>query len=254
MSISIFDAHFHIIDPKFPLVQNQGYLPDFYTVKDYIEEVQDWNFFGGAVVSASFQGFDQTYLKNALYELGSHYVGVTQLPKKTSDKDLQLLNQLGVRGVRFNCKRGGSENIKFIKEFALRIYDLLSWHVELYIDAKDLKYHIEELKELPSLSIAHLGLSKEGFKDLIFLVERGAKVKACGFSRLNFSPIEKIRELLKVNPFSVMFGSDLPSTRAPERFSLKDLKMMEDNFSFKELQLILYQNALRFYQIEYCTS
>ena len=32
----LFDAHFHIIDPRFPLVPNRGYLPDRYTVSDYL--------------------------------------------------------------------------------------------------------------------------------------------------------------------------------------------------------------------------
>ena len=59
----IFDAHFHIIDPRFPLVPNQGYLPEPFTVDDYRSRV---SVDGGAVVSASFQAYDQTYLVDAL--------------------------------------------------------------------------------------------------------------------------------------------------------------------------------------------
>ena len=36
---------------------------------------------GGAVVSGSFQGFDQSYLLDALDQLGPSFVGVTQLPR-----------------------------------------------------------------------------------------------------------------------------------------------------------------------------
>jgi predicted TIM-barrel fold metal-dependent hydrolase len=33
---AVFDAHLHIIDPRFPLVPNKGYLPPAFTVADYL--------------------------------------------------------------------------------------------------------------------------------------------------------------------------------------------------------------------------
>lgn len=33
----IFDAHLHVIDPRFPLVPNGGYLPEPFTAEDYLE-------------------------------------------------------------------------------------------------------------------------------------------------------------------------------------------------------------------------
>lgn len=62
----IFDAHCHIIDPQFPLIANNGYLPDPFGVGDYLATVQPLGVQGGAVVSGSFQGFDQGYLLQAL--------------------------------------------------------------------------------------------------------------------------------------------------------------------------------------------
>jgi len=26
--MKVFDAHFHVVDPRFPLVPNEGYVPD----------------------------------------------------------------------------------------------------------------------------------------------------------------------------------------------------------------------------------
>ena len=37
MTPPIFDAHCHIIDSRFPLVPNNGYLPEPFTVEDYLE-------------------------------------------------------------------------------------------------------------------------------------------------------------------------------------------------------------------------
>ena len=56
----IFDAHFHVIDPRFPLVPNQGFEPEPFTVSDYRSRVDGLEVVGGAVVSGSFQAFDQT--------------------------------------------------------------------------------------------------------------------------------------------------------------------------------------------------
>jgi predicted TIM-barrel fold metal-dependent hydrolase len=60
--MKIFDTHLHIIDKRFFLIPNQGYLPDYFSCKDYLESVNSLNVVRGAIVSGSFQGFDQSYL------------------------------------------------------------------------------------------------------------------------------------------------------------------------------------------------
>lgn len=93
-STSIFDSHFHIIDPKFPLHVNEGYLPESFTLDEYFSCVKDLNLNikGGAVVSASFQQYDQKYLKHTLSTLGNNFVGVTQVPISISDEEIIELN------------------------------------------------------------------------------------------------------------------------------------------------------------------
>ena len=131
--LSIFDCHFHIISKGYPLESNNGYLPDEFSIKDYYERVYGYTLKGGAVVSGSFQGFDQTYLLAALKSLGSGFVGVTQLPATVSDEEILNLNDHGVRGeIRFNLNRGGSAGAEHLVSMATRIYDLVGWHVELY--------------------------------------------------------------------------------------------------------------------------
>ena len=61
MALAVFDAHLHIIDPRFPLVASQGYVPEPFTVEDYRTRTAGLGITGGAVVSGSFQGFDQSY-------------------------------------------------------------------------------------------------------------------------------------------------------------------------------------------------
>jgi predicted TIM-barrel fold metal-dependent hydrolase len=52
----LFDAHFHVIDTRFPIYENNGYLPDEFTVGDYRARTEKLHVTGGAIVSGSFQG------------------------------------------------------------------------------------------------------------------------------------------------------------------------------------------------------
>ena len=193
--IKIFDSHVHIIDRRFPLYANSGYLPEPFTIADYRDYVRELELIGGAVVSGSFQKFDQSYLVAALKELGKNFFGVTQLKENTSDEEILRLHQFGVRAIRFNLRRIGMTDIPTLKSFANRVYDLAGWHTELYVDSSklpDLEHH---LISLPAVSIDHMGLSKEGLTCLQRLVEHGTKVKASGFGRLNFPPQTAIKSL-----------------------------------------------------------
>lgn len=78
--MKLFDSHFHVINPKFPLVENNGYLPPTFTAEDYIDSVKNYNVTGGAIVSGSFQAFDQEYLIDALQTLGDNFYGVANIP------------------------------------------------------------------------------------------------------------------------------------------------------------------------------
>ncbi|MCU7916693.1 MAG: amidohydrolase family protein [Candidatus Thiodiazotropha sp. (ex Gloverina cf. vestifex)] len=242
-------AHFHIIDPRFPLVENQGYLPLPFTCDDYLERMNDLPLKGGVVVSGSFQAFDQNYLLAALETLGPGFVGVSQLPASVDDSMLQQLDDAGVRGVRFNLYRGGSEVLAKLENFAHHIYERLNWHVELYTDALIIDRYHTMLSELPAVSIDHLALSRQASDRLLGLVEQGMKVKASGFGRLESNPIPLLREIFAANPDSLMFGSDLPSTRAPRPFAVRDLERIGEALCENGVKRVFCENARHFYRL-----
>ena len=244
-----FDAHFHIIDPRFPLVPNRGYLPDRYTINDYRERLKDYELHGGAVVSGSFQAFDQDYLVDALSRLGPGFAGVTQLPATVSDEELLELDNAGVRAVRFNLKRGGSESVKHLDSMARRVHEQVGWHVELYVDAKDLQELYPILVALPAVSIDHLGLSTAGLPTLLALAEQGIRVKASGFGRVDFDVGTALKDLYAANPDSLMFGTDLPSTRAARPYTDRDFQLLIDTLGEKAARQVFYTNAINFYRI-----
>jgi predicted TIM-barrel fold metal-dependent hydrolase len=243
-----FDCHFHIIDKNFPVVPNQGFMPDAFTSEDYLDRLKTVDLCGGAVVSGSFQAFDQTYLVHALKVLGPAFVGVTQLPQTVSDQELQELNNAGVRAVRFNVKRGGSEEIHHLESMARRVHQLAGWHTELYIDSTDLADLFETLVSLPSISIDHLGLSKAGFPTLLKLAEKGVRVKATGFGRVDFEVRPALTDLYAANPRALMFGTDLPSTRAPRPYRDDDYTLVLETLGEEKAANVFYKNAIEFYR------
>ena len=249
-SLKIFDSHLHIIDAKFPLVSNNGYVPEEFTVTNYCERMKNFHLLGGAVVSGSFQAFDQSYLISALQQLGPSFVGVTQLPSSVSDEQVFSLNTVGVRAVRFNLKRGGSADVNQLEGMARRLFDLVGWHAELYIDATALSELFHTLVALPAVSIDHLGLSRNGLSTLLRLAERGIRIKATGFGRTDFDVCAALKALYSANPDVLMFGTDLPSTRAPRAYSDKDIDIISAAVDDQGLRKILYENALRFYRLE----
>ena len=244
----IFDAHFHVIDPRFPLAANQGFVPEPFGVADYLARVAALDVAGGAVVSGSFQAFDQGYLRAALAALGERFVGVTQLPLTAADDEINDLDAAGVRAVRFNFRRGSSVGPDDLDRFARRVHDVAGWHVELYADAETLTSLEPALAKLPAVVIDHLGLSRSAQPVLRRLVERGARVKATGFGRLDFDPIPAVRELLAMDPASVVFGTDLPSTRAPRPFQDDDVARLANALSPADRERVLFQNAIALYR------
>lgn len=248
MATPIFDTHFHIIDFRFPVSANQGFMPPSFPVEDYRRRTQGLGIAGGVVVTGSFQNFDTAFMRDALAKLGPTFVGVAQLPADIADAEVRELDAIGVRGVRFNLVRGGSAGIEDLDRVARRVYDLARWHVELYADAKDLAPVFATLAALPAVSIAHLGLSTEGLPTLLRLVERGMKVKATGFGRIDMDVPAAIKALVASNPDCLMFGSDLPSQRARRPFEPADIDLIRGSIDSSLERKVFFENAAAFYR------
>jgi predicted TIM-barrel fold metal-dependent hydrolase len=247
--LRLFDAHLHIINPRFPLTANQGYLAPPFPVADYLRLARPLGVIGGAVVSASFQAFDLNYLEDALPALGPGFVGVAQLPLDTPIAEIGRLDALGVRAVRFNLYRGVQVDLRSMQRLAWRAREAAGWHTELYLDAAELPRLRGWLDELPAVCIDHLGLSRAGLAHLCELAARGAWVKASGFGRLDLPVAEALTALCNVNPSRVLWGSDLPGTRAPRPFDPRDLDLIAAALGDPGLtRRVLFDNAVELYR------
>jgi hypothetical protein len=59
-------------------------------------------------------------------------------------------------------------------------------------------------------------------------VERGAKVKATGFGRVELDVPSTLRAITAVDPDALLFGTDLPGTRARRPFAPTDLELVAE--------------------------
>ena len=119
----MYDTHFHIIDMRYPVQENQGFFPPSFPAPDYQARTQGLGITGGNVVSGSFQGFDTGFMHEALRVLGPTFTGVIQIPPTATDDEILKLDAIGVRGVRFNMARGGSADVADLENVAKRVWE-----------------------------------------------------------------------------------------------------------------------------------
>src|SRR6185369_3476706 len=244
----LFDSHCHIIDHRFPIVVNQGYTPPNFPLQDYLAQTKPLGVVAGAVVSGSFQANDQTYLIDTLPKLGTGWVGVTQIPNDYPDAEIAKLNTVGVRAVRFNVFRGRIDSVDDIVALATRVHAVAGWHSEIYADAAALAPHVDRLAKLPQLSIDHLGMTEAGVPVLLDLVAAGCKVKASGFGRVKLDVPKTMEAVARKNPNALVFGTDIPSTRAERPFQPSDIDLVERVLGQEFAQKAFWDNPLALYR------
>jgi predicted TIM-barrel fold metal-dependent hydrolase len=246
----IFDSHCHIIDHGFPIVANQGFTPAQFTLADYLAKAKPLGVAGGAVVSGSFQAFDQTYLLDVLPRLGPGWVGVTQIPADCPDSEIARLDAVGVRALRFNLFRGNVESVDEIAALARRAHAVAGWHAEIYADASALKPHVATLSRLPQISIDHLGMTEAGLATLLELVDAGCKVKATGFGRVHLDVANALEAIARRSPNALVFGTDIPSTRAKRPFEPSDIELVERVLGPELATRAFWHNPLELYRVK----
>jgi len=249
LSQKVFDSHCHIIDPRYPIIENQGYIPPPYTLNDYRQQTVPLGVSSGAIVSGSFHGFDQSYLKATLAILGPQWVGVTQVPNSITDQEVLELTNLRVRALRFNIFRGRVDSVDEIVSFANRVHQVGNWHAEIYADAAALAPHVAKLSKLPKIVIDHLGMTEKGLPVLLDLVDAGACVKATGFGRVNMNVPKMLEAVARHSPNALVFGTDLPSTRAKRPFDVSDITLIKDVLGKSLSDLVFWNNPRNLYRL-----
>jgi predicted TIM-barrel fold metal-dependent hydrolase len=246
MPPAVFDAHFHVMEPAFALVPNDGYVPEPFTADDYSGRTGPLGVTGGAVVAASFQA-GRAWLLDALERLGPRFVGVAEARPDLTDADVRALDRAGVRAVRVNLHRGGRAALDGLEALAARVHAVAGWHVEVYAGGRTMAELEDRLGALPQLVVDHLGLDRAALPVLLRLVARGARVKATGFGRVDLDVPATLRAIAAADPRALLFGTDLPSTRAARPFADADVDLIRATLG-AAAPAVLRDNALALYR------
>ncbi|MFC7557614.1 amidohydrolase family protein [Pseudoroseomonas wenyumeiae] len=246
----MIDAHFHVFDPRFPLPGNDGYVPPDFTARDYHAATAKFDLRGGVVVAASTHGLDPTPLVAAVAELGPGFVAVINADPSLSDEALRRLADAGVRGLRHNLYRGVASSMEDELLLAERAWHVAGLHTQIYADAALLRPFVGRLAKLGSrLVIDHLGMTEAGLPVVLDLVEAGAKVKATGFGRVSLDVPRALETIAGRSATALMFGTDLPSTRATRPFQASDIALLRNVLGQELAGTALHDNAAAYYQV-----
>ncbi len=230
------DTHCHVFGPasQFPYAAHRSYTPPDAPLAKYLAMLDTLGFDRGALVQGSAHGRDNAAMLDALKRHPQRLRGVAVADRDTAAAEFGTWDALGVSGLRFNHffrdgqlhYRGGVP-LEDAKILSAVLRDL-GWHLQLWIDVKDLPDTIPILKEigLPVVidhmgrTDAQTGVNAPGFQALLRLLgEGGCWVKLSGAHRVSHLPPDYPDAralhvaLVKENPDQLVWGSDWPHPR-----------------------------------------
>ena len=184
------DTHAHVFGPgsRFPYAEDRSYTPPDAPLEKYLRMLDTLGFARGALVQGSAHGRDNSAMLDALERHPERLRGVAVADEIVPVAELRRWASLGIRALRFNhFFRGGQLHYRggvHARERARRSAPLmkdLGWHMQLWIDVKDLPDTIPILKSigLPVVidhmgrTDARAGIDTPGFQSLVRLRRRG---------------------------------------------------------------------------------
>jgi predicted TIM-barrel fold metal-dependent hydrolase len=252
------DTHMHIVGPlsRYPLRDTRTFVPPEALLEDYLRTAALMGTERMVIVQPSFFGTDNACTLDAVGRAGDRARAVVVIDPEISDEALKDMHARGARGVRLQVIATGGLSLDLLEHVAKRIQPF-GWHVQLYMDARNLPPLVDRLKRLPVDVVfdhmAHVirtsGEDDPGFDALLDLMKEGRAWTK--LSNAVFPPSsERARRLIDANPERVVWGSDWPhvaySEATPDDGALMDL-MADWAQDEKTRRQVLADNATRLY-------
>ena len=177
------DTHLHIVGAfdRFPLAEERGYTPPVNGMEEFEVFAETLGMDRVVVVHPSCYGTMLDVTEDALERLGNRSRGIAVVDPSIDDAELDRLNELGFRGLRFTTLLKGGADVGGITTMAERIARL-GWHIQMFIDGENhLSDLLPALQALPvNLVIDHMGHFSAGagvdhpaFQAMLGLVKTG---------------------------------------------------------------------------------
>ncbi len=168
---------------------------------------------------------DNRVTLDAIAQIGPTARGVAVVDATVTDTELKRLNDLGIRGIRFNLVQAGATTAEMIEPLSRRVNDL-GWHIQIHMRGEQIA-GIEDLLLRVSSPIVfdHLGrlaqpnaLDNPGFKTISKLIDKGRTwVKLSGaYQDTKVGPptysdtVAVARAYIKAAPERMVWASDWP--------------------------------------------
>jgi D-galactarolactone isomerase len=143
------DCHMHIYDSRFPPAPYAKLHPANATADDYRLFQKRIGTARNVVVTPSTYGTDNSCTLDAIAKLGGTALAVAVVDASVTDAELKRLNDLGIRGIRFNLVQSGATTIDMLEPLSKRVNDL-GWHVQIHMLGDAIVENAALLQRLPS--------------------------------------------------------------------------------------------------------
>jgi predicted TIM-barrel fold metal-dependent hydrolase len=266
------DCHCHVFGPaaRFPYAEPRSYTPDDAPLEAYLAMLDRIGCDRGVLVQPSAYGHDNAAMIDALTREPARLRGVAVGGSELTPAILKEWHAAGVRGLRANeFRRDGKPyyqngvGLKDIEPFYTQLADL-GWHVQLWVDARDLPDMASQLARIPVPIVVdhmgrlehHHGTHNPGFQALVRGVGDGKMwAKVSGTYRLGATPPDYLQAkpfqdaLVAANVANLVWGTDWPHPRpegpVPDAVRLRDV-LLEWTTPAQQ-QAILVDNPARLY-------
>lgn len=226
------DCHMHIYDAKYPVAPTATLKPSDALVADYKLLQRRIGTTRNVVVTPSTYGTDNRVTLDAIAQIGPTARGVAVVDTSVSDPELKRMNDLGIRGIRFNLVQAGATTAEMIEPLSKRVNDL-GWHIQIHMKGDQIAAIEDLLLRVPSpIVFDHLGrlaqpnaLDSMGFKTISKLIDKGKTwVKLSGaYQDSNVGPpsyadtVPVARAYIKAASDRTVWGSDWPHPTEKEK-------------------------------------
>ena len=224
------DTHFHLFGPmsQYGFSAQRIYTPPDALLADWQRLANTLGVERGVIVQPSVYGTDNRVTLANLKAMHGQWRAVVVVEDTITDKELEAMHALGVRGIRFNVVDVASEKgvlpMHLVRGMAERIA-LLGWHVQFLMHVDDYPDLEKRFEGFPiDIVIDHFGYMKVGkgvadanFQAFLRLLKAGRTwCKFTGAYRISAHdmPYPDVTSLahaiIDANPDRVVWGTDWP--------------------------------------------
>ncbi|MCY1521709.1 4-sulfomuconolactone hydrolase [compost metagenome] len=178
------------------------------------------------IVQPSVYGSDNRCTLDAIAHFGANARGVAVIDEATSTRELEVLKQGGISGIRLNLAAAGNDASAAINALrhANNVAEEFGWHIQIFATNEVIQVLRSELKQLSvPLVLDHFGgihasagVKHEGFKTVVSLLSSGncyVKISAPYLVSEQASQddvVPLVKGLASINSERLLWGSNWP--------------------------------------------